>query len=143
MLCTDNCLETVNPRLAREWHPTKNGTLTPGDVAPYSNRKVWWKCKKDHEWEATIANRNKGRGCPYCGGKAACKDNCLETVEPALAEEWHPTKNMPLTPRDVTPGSGKKVWWLCTEGHEWLATIYSRNAGNGCPHCHRRRKIPQ
>jgi len=36
----------------------------------------------------------------------------LKTINPKLAEEWHPTKNGNLTPKDVLPKSGKKVWWL-------------------------------
>ena len=38
---------------------------------------------------------------------------------PELVKEWHPTKNGDLTPRDVTHGSKKKVWWLCQNIHEW------------------------
>tara|TARA_B110000285_G_scaffold180449_1_gene203483 strand:+ start:85 stop:225 length:141 start_codon:yes stop_codon:yes gene_type:complete len=36
-------LAEVNPELAEEWHPTKNGELTPFDVTKGSNKKVWWK----------------------------------------------------------------------------------------------------
>lgn len=32
-------------------------------------------------------------------------------------------------------GSVKKVWWVCSEGHEWVATIGSRTQGAGCPVC--------
>jgi len=132
----DNCLQSVNPVLAKEWHPTRNASLTAKDVAPRSDRKVWWVCRKGHEWEATVSNRAAGKGCPYCAGKAACNDNCLQTVNPVLAEEWHPTKNGSLTAKDVTAGSNKKVWWRCVRGHEWEATIFSRTQGNGCPSCH-------
>ena len=59
----------------------------------------------------------------------------LHIINPGLAKEWHPTQNGDLNPRNVTPGSGKKVWWICAEGHEWEATIYSRNKGSGCPSC--------
>ena len=33
------------------------------------------------------------------------------------------------------PNSNKKVWWKCCNGHEWQATINSRNNGAGCPVC--------
>ena len=66
-------LYVLKPDLVKEWHPTKNGTLTPMDVAPYSNKKVWWICGKGHEWEAHISNRSKGIGCPYCSGKSQAK----------------------------------------------------------------------
>jgi uncharacterized Zn-finger protein len=141
-VCEDNCLQTLNPLLAEEWHPTKNGTLTPKDIVPGSNKKVWWLCKyRGHVWEADVEKRNAGTGCPYCAGKRVCEDNCLQTLNPLLAEEWHPTKNGNLTPKDVTPSSGKKVWWLCKKKrHEWKTYIYSRNAGTGCPYCSKRMK---
>jgi hypothetical protein len=131
----ENCLQTINPVLAKEWHPTKNGSLTAKDVTSQSNKKVWWICGEGHEWQTTVANRSRGRGCPYCVGQAVCEDNCLQTVNPALAKEWHPTANASLTAKDVTAGSNRKVWWICVERHEWRATINSRNRGNGCPYC--------
>ena len=74
--------------------------------------KVWWQCNNGHEWEATIANRSSRKsGCPECAGKKVGKDNNLFVKFPKVAKEWHPSKNKPLTPKDVTPGSKKKVWW--------------------------------
>jgi len=64
-------LQVINPKLSKEWHPTKNGVLTPEDVTPYSNKKVWWVCEKKHEWSVAICNRNRGTGCPYCSGRVA------------------------------------------------------------------------
>ena len=49
--------------------------------------------------------------------------------------EWHPTKNRQLTPEDITYGSGKKVWWLCPNNHEYEATILHRAHGTECPKC--------
>jgi hypothetical protein len=59
----------------------------------------------------------------------------MATTHPALVAEWHPTKNGDLTPADVFAGSGRKVWWLCEEGHEWEAIGSSRTWGTGCPIC--------
>jgi hypothetical protein len=137
---SDNSLEALNPELAKEWHPFRNGRLTPGAVTPNTNKKAWWVCKRGHEWLATISNRNRGRGCPYCAGRAVCKDNCLQNLNPSLAAEWHPKKNGSLTPKCITPGSSKRVWWHCRRGHEWEAQINSRNKGYGrCPYCSGRR----
>ncbi len=67
MLKGYNDLGTINPALARDWHYEKNGNLKPDMVMANSNKKAWWKCSKcSHEWQASIANRNKGRGCPNC-----------------------------------------------------------------------------
>ncbi len=132
------------PDLAKEWHPTKNGTLTPRDVTPFSSKTVWWLCSKNknHEWEAIIAHRNNGIGCPYCSGQKVCIDNCLKTINPKLAKEWHQTKNGSLTPKEVTPNSNRKVWWLCSKNksHEWDATINNRNRERGCPYCFKKRR---
>jgi hypothetical protein len=69
------------------------------------------------------------------------QDYNLYLQKPSLILEWHPSKNENLRPRDVTPGSGKKVWWLCVEGHEWQAAIYSRSKGSGCPQCNKSHTI--
>ena len=132
----NNDLQTVNPILAIEWNHEKNNGLTPADVSPNSNKKVWWKCSKGHEWQAIIQGRNKGAGCPYCSGRYAIKGvNDLQTVNPALAKEWNYEKNNGLTPADVLSNSDKKVWWICSRGHEWQAIIGNRHRGNGCPQC--------
>ena len=131
-----NDLQTVNPTLAMEWNYEKNDGVTPADVMPNSNKKVWWECSKGHEWQASIADRNQGRGCPYCAGKKVLKGyNDLQTVNPTLAREWHYEKNNGFTPVDITPNSHKKVWWKCSNGHEWQAIIGNRHKGNGCPIC--------
>ena len=131
-----NDLQTVNPTLASEWHYEKNNGLTPMDVTSNSNKKVWWECNKGHEWQAVITNRNSGNGCPYCAGQKVLKGyNDLQTANPTLAKEWNYKKNDNLKPENFTASSGRKVWWKCNQGHEWQATIYSRNQGNGCPYC--------
>jgi hypothetical protein len=120
--------------LAKEWHLSKNGNLTPEDVTHKSNRKAWWLCDKGHEWEAVISSRSKS-GCPYCSGNRVTKETCLAAKNPLLASEWHPIKNGKLRAEDVTSGCSKKVWWQCDKNHEWEAVVSSRSAGRGCPYC--------
>ena len=61
--------------------------------------------------------------------------HALSITNPELLSEWDYDKNSPLTPDNVTSGSNKKVWWKCSHGHEWLAVIYHRVKGVGCPYC--------
>jgi uncharacterized Zn-finger protein len=131
---SDNNLATLYPLLAKQWHPTKNGELTPEVVTPGSGKYAWWVCDKGHEWEAEINSRKKGRGCPYCSGKKTGSDNNLAVLNPTLAKQWHSTKNGNLSPDMVTPGSNKKAWWVCDKGHEWEAVIGDRKK-TGCPYC--------
>ena len=42
----ENDLATVNPMLAKEWHPTKNENLNPEDITSGSSKEVWWLCPK-------------------------------------------------------------------------------------------------
>ena len=136
----DNDLQTINPVLAKEWNYEKNGKLKPEDYTINSNKKVWWKCNKGHEWQAVIANRNNGKGCPYCSGRYAVNGkNDLQTVNPTLAKEWNYEKNIGLTPMNVMPNTNNKVWWKCSKGHEWQAVIANRNNGDGCPICNSER----
>ena len=124
-----NDLATINPELAAQWHPTKNGDLKPTQVTANSGLKVWWSLPYDipldypieplrgkhfkFEWEASIDNRNKHQSCPYLIGKAVWPGfNDLATINPKLAAQWHPTKNGDLKPTQVTANSGYKVWWL-------------------------------
>ena len=141
-----NDLQTIFPSLAKEWNTEKNGGLTPNDVTPNSDKIVWWICDKKHEWIARISNRSRGAKCPYCSGRTAISgENDLQTINPTLAREWNYEKNDGLTPNDVTPNSDKIVWWMCSKGHEWQATIGSRNKGHGCPSCtgHFTRKLTE
>lgn len=64
-----NSLFSLFPKIATEWHPTKNGKLTPKKITFGSGLKVWWICpkNKNHEYETTVTNRTLHKsGCPYC-----------------------------------------------------------------------------
>ena len=150
-----NDLKTINPELAAQWHPTKNGNLKPTQVTANTERKVWWlfsyddpitRKHFDFEWQASILNRNSGRSnCPYLSGKLVLEGfNDLQTINPELAAQWHPNKNGDLKPTQVSVSTIKKVWWLfpyddpVTGNHynfEWQASISSRNnRGTCCPY---------
>ena len=134
---------TTNPVLASEWHPTKNGSLSPSMITSHSNKTVWWKCKEGHEWQAKVNDRTNGNNCPVCAGVTVVKGiNDLQTTNPDLAEQWHPTKNGELLPTDYSKGSNKKIWWLGVCGHEWEASITSRVSGHGCPVCSGKTVLP-
>jgi hypothetical protein len=141
-LSVTNSLATF-PDVAAQWHPTKNGNMTPHDVIATSTTKYWWKCPKgsDHEWEATPRNRTQiGSGCPFCRGLRTSVTNSLTSLHPEIAAEWHPTKNGTVTPDRVVAGSNKSYWWQCARdpSHEWRAVVASRTQqGTGCPTCNR------
>lgn len=145
-----NDLATTHPKVASEWHPTKNGNKKPNEVSHGMTLKIWWKCSKcGHEWSASPNSRTRpsATGCPKCGKLKQTDSriktmlysgsNSLEATSPFLAKEWNVTKNYPLLPSQVTKSSNKKVWWICSIcGNEWQATINHRFNGRGCPKCY-------
>lgn len=135
-----------NTALMAEWDYKKNNLLgyDPQKITYGSAIKVWWICENNHEWEASPNHRSRGRGCPKCAQiqrsitkrkNIVARRGSLYSNNPNLALQWHPTKNYPLTPSDISVNSPERVWWLCNNGHEWNAPINSRNSGVGCPVC--------
>lgn len=118
------------PELIKEWHPNKNGKLTPWDVTYGSSKKVWWRCKYGHEWMASVAKRSmEKRRCPFClwpGCSVADKE---------FIKEWDYKKNKNIDPHCVSCYSDEKFHWKCEHGHEWMATPRKRTKGRGCHYC--------
>ena len=124
-----------NKELMKEWNQEKNISYNPADLTSGSSKKVWWKCKKGHEWEAVIHTRVKGAVCPYCMGKKAIQGvNDFATLYPEMLKEWDYSKNT-IKPDEVTKGTHKKIWWICSNNHSYEATIPARRSGTGCPYC--------
>ena len=130
-----------NNFLLQEWDFSKN-EKEPNEYGKSSQKNVFWICKEGHSWSARIADRVRGNGCPYCAGKRPIIGvNDLATINPTLAKEWNYNKNS-KAPSEFLPHSRKKVWWICSKGHEWEATIDSRSRGNGCKYCAGQAVIP-
>jgi hypothetical protein len=134
-------LAILAPDVAVQWHPLRNGILSPADVTLGTGAKYWWLCDVglDHEWEASPSSRVDSRsGCLYCSGKKVSITNSLAILAPEVAAQWHPTRNCNVTPDGVTSKANKKYWWQCDVGpdHEWEASPAGRvKGGRGCPCC--------
>ena len=127
-----------NKELMKEWNQEKNILYNPADLTSGSSKKVWWKCKNGHEWEAVIHTRVKGVGCPYCMGKKAIQGvNDFATLYPEMLKEWDYEENdqLGIKPQNVKKNTDKKIWWICSNNHSYEATIPARRRGTGCPYC--------
>lgn len=134
-------LAIIRPDLSAEWDHEKNSKI-PENYTPNSGKKVWWRCKEGHSWDATIDSRNRGNdscGCPYCSGHRASLENNLLKIYPTASQQWDYQKNHPLRPEEVLPLSSKRVWWRCSKGHSYEAIIsskvQSKATSSGCPYC--------
>lgn len=98
----------------------------------------------DQKYQDTLRVRDNGVDkCRSCAKNVealqrAKSGHSLAAKCPEVAALWHPTLNGILAPSEVTPGSVRRVWWLCDEdgcGHEWEAVVNSVNRGSRCPVC--------
>ncbi len=121
-------LSKTHPKLAKQavgWNPV--------DYTFGSQRKVKWRCKKGHTWEATIASRAiRGSDCSVCTGRTVLKGfNDLKTLYPKIASQL-----INSDPSCIFARSEKKLDWRCAKGHEWNASVANRTRLNsGCPYC--------
>lgn len=130
-------LTAAAPELVGQFHESLNGQVSFDQLSPGMHMKVWWKCERGHVWEAAVYSQVAGIGCPFCGQRKVGYGNDLATCVPEVAMEWHPTKNLPLTPDQVLPQSNRRVWWLGLCGHEWESIISNRTKDfrPGGPYC--------
>jgi hypothetical protein len=131
-----------NAQLMAEWNWERNEGLEPTTISHGSNKKVWWKCSEGHEWEAVVASRFSGYGCPFCAGQRVITgQNDLASQFPHVALEWDLEKNGGITPSEIAFGTRKKVWWKCRVcDNSWQAAVANRVNGTGCPKCNLRKK---
>ncbi len=62
-----NSIKKLKPELLIEWNFEKNSNYTPENLGINSNKKVWWKCKANHEWKSSPNDRiQHNTGCPNC-----------------------------------------------------------------------------
>ena len=136
-------ISRIDPVLQQQWDHAANAHLGPIDIKPYSNKKVWWICDQCpdgylHRWEANVANRSNGSGCPQCRGREVCQHNSLATKAPKVAAQWDYEANAG-TPDSVVAHSKQLVGWLCDAcGHKWSTTPNQRlkKSKSGCPECY-------
>jgi rubrerythrin len=142
-----NSLVVLRPDLVQEWHPTKNGKLTPDLFGINSNESAWWRCKKcGHEWKTLIIHRagKRNSGCPECAktkkGETFTKNKAIERgslaeKKPELLKQWAYDLNKVL-PTEIAVNYNKKAWWRCDIcGYEWESSPNNRNKNVGCPCC--------
>jgi len=121
-----NDLQTKNPKLAKEWHPTKNVDLKPTDVTSSSNKIVWWLGECGHEWEASVKNRSKGTRCLDCFGN---KKKTFKYVKEQIEIEGFKLLS------DSYEKAHQKLQIKCPNGHEYKVTWGSWQQGTRCKDC--------
>lgn len=139
-----NSIHVLRPGLAAQWHPTKNGALTPENVKPTSARSVWWRHPDcGHEWEGQVRYRSTDR-CLVCeGGVALPGINDVVTLDPGIEAFWDRDLAPQVDLHTLRPNSLKRVHWKCPSGHTWVSSVQAFRALTGarCPYCNGRRVL--
>jgi hypothetical protein len=141
-------LTVTHPVLVEQWDRVLNAPLEPGSVTAGSSRRVWWRCStQGHVWCAPVSRRTShGSGCPYCSGLKVVRSRSLAVLRPDLAAEFDVVNNAPLSAQDVSPGSSRQVWWVCSvdSEHRWRSPVVRRTGrGADCPLCSGRMLSPE
>ncbi len=134
-----------NPRLANEFHISKNEGVDPKLVTVGDSNRYWWICSIcNHEWQNSPQNRHRlGQNCGSCAGNKAHSRgiNSMSVTHPDMANEFHPTKNGKKNPASIKAGSNNKIWWLCSRcENEWISAPSTRlnhwnSNSRGCGYC--------
>ena len=125
------------PDLVKQIDRKKHPDLEPKDIAAGSNKKVWWKCNKGHEFDQAVSQRTiRNSKCPYCIGRRINRENSFGSKFTKLLSEWDYEKNKDLDPYTLAPFTHHKVWWTCKScDRNWKAAISDRSGGKGCAKC--------
>ena len=62
-----NDLAMLEPLLVKQW--SKKNKIKPTEVSIGSHKKVIWRCKKGHEWEAAVKSRTLHTNVSFTGGE--------------------------------------------------------------------------
>lgn len=137
-----NSFGDMFPEIAKEWHPTKNGDLTPYMVSQHSGVLAWFVCPNGHEYRTAVCDRSYGKRCYKCAQKENGRKKMipgegesLAELHPDIAAIWHQEMNNDFTPYDVKPNSNKRFWWKCAKcGHVFESSVQKR-VKSGRPLC--------
>ncbi|MBH0202417.1 MAG: hypothetical protein HP496_09015 [Nitrospira sp.] len=114
------------------WDYAKNKEISPSDLPFTSRHRVWWQCPQGHGFLRSPDQMENNSACPQCSS--------LAERFPEIAAQWDIEHNGGKPPERILPGSGKKVWWRCPNGHRWQARVFERTHGTGCPQCFEERR---
>ena len=144
-LCNnDNCVYCMEKSF--QSHPRANywsikNEITPRNVFKSSPKKYYFNCDCKHDLYMSLNDIcSNGNSCAYCSNQKLCDNQeCLICMEKSF--QSHPRANYwsiknEITPRNVFKNSGKKYYFICDCGHEFL-TLLSNVTRNGtfCPYC--------
>jgi rubrerythrin len=124
------------PNIAKTFHPSLNGKVTPDKIYAKSGEKYWWLCSDcNSSYDMIVCDRTiKGLNCPFCSNQRVNETNCIWKVKPEIAKLLKNTEEGYI----YTVGSDAKTDWICPDCAEIIKNKriadINRN-GLSCPRC--------
>ncbi len=118
---------------------SKNGDITPRDIAKSTHTKYIFNCVCGHEFETSPNKISIGRWCPYCASVRLCNnEDCKKCFDKSFASNekskfWSDKND--LQPREVFKFSLNKYLFNCECGHEFEIGISSVSNKQWCSYC--------
>ncbi len=146
-LCNnDNCNHCFNKSFASheksKFWSEKNGDIKPRYVNKGSDKKYWFKCDCEHEFQQSLDKiTGLNRWCAYCTNQKLCdNDNCNKCYEKSFAShikvnQWDNIKNGELKPRQIFNFSEKEYWFICDCKHSFKTMIRNVTKSEKCVYC--------
>lgn len=108
------------------------------NVKEYTNAhsKLKWRCSKGHEWEASYANVNYGKWCPYCAvtRRADLRRTTKQELDIIAANKDGKCLSEYTNVND-------KILWECKFGHQFKAFLTNVKSDHWCPYCSKNAKL--
>lgn len=105
----------------------ERGFMWIGPEVADAQTKTYWKCSKNHIWQAAYSKIKSGRGCPYCAGRVKRSKSDYKKLAAKRGFKWIGSEIV----NTHTP-----TFWKCAYGHKWAASYHSLDTGEtGCPYC--------
>jgi len=104
------------------------GGLCISDNCVNNGTKLRWRCKNNHEWEATPRDIKRRHWCPVC---ARTIPLTIEEMRKLASSRGGKCLS------DAYVNARTKLHWRCKEGHDWEAVPDKVKGGRWCPFCAR------
>ncbi|WP_186331653.1 zinc-ribbon domain-containing protein [Paenibacillus xylanexedens] len=129
-------LKNENPEIFKQLHPRKNKGIDIDKLTAGSNKRVWWLCPNDHEWETAVTSRTQvGKGnCPHCWRDREINRNNFTKTHPLLTKYWDYEKNGDLKPENYSCNDRGYLNFSCDKGHDFKRYV-SYGLPDECPKC--------
>jgi hypothetical protein len=154
LILTEVTVADYRPMVAKMWHPTLNGNVTPNRVMIGSEIVVWWSCPRCAAvWSEAVRRRVTAEGIGHVGcteplpasvfitrapntertstNGSGRQATFLVDVHPEITQKWIPELNQGIDIGSIKLSERGRFWWTCpTCQVPWHAAVDTMRKGS-------------